>query len=395
MISSSSVNPDINELSEFETQSNVASLAQLWAKRYMRNLDQAETSQQSSEKPSEKLSEKHLEGSGTSSGEFNSLQGTLSPSGRHATGAKIQNSLRFTSAQAWAKTETLLISQVERHQIATDLIDPWQVATDARFIFEEVMGIYAQQGKERTVSLGRYTELATNTTESESQGVHTVTTMPSPEKLAVLIASSVGEMRYRYTKDDPRVLGFVSMQIHYTGQMLLDVLSPWEKVLVGSYFKVIDDNLYMPLQRAYQAAAKLDYHDPALEAVRTLLPITSELARYVAHNAALMHPDYNSISGALTNPAVRVSSIRDVEMFQVYLCLSVLEASVQSIQEELFPLCVMLYPPLKVNWSLVRSLLRLLGHGINKSLAPEVSRKFRPYLRALWEMFNTDVFPEA
>ncbi|MFN5856213.1 MAG: hypothetical protein ACK456_10005 [Pseudanabaenaceae cyanobacterium] len=392
MISSSSMNTDINELSEFDTQSNVASLAQLWAKRYMRNLDQAETSQQHSEHSSQQ----HSGGSGISSGEFSSLQETLSPSSRRATGAKIQNSLRFTSAQAWAKTETLLISQVERHQIATDLIDPWQVATDARFIFEEVMGIYAQQGKERTVSLGGHIEQLTATnTAGESQAVRTVTTMPSPEKLAVLIASSVGEMRYRYTKDDPRVLGFVSMQLHYTGQMLLDVLSPWEKVLVGSYFKVIDDNLYMPLQRAYQAAAKLDYHDPALEAVRALLPITSELARYVAHNAALMHPDYHSISGALTSPTVRVSSIRDVEMFQVYLCLSVLEASVQSIQEELFPLCVMLYPPLKVNWSLVRSLLRLLGHGINKSLAPEVSRKFRPYLRALWEMFNTDVFPEA
>ncbi len=319
----------------------------------------------------------------------------MSQRGRHTTGAKIQNSLRFASAQAWAKTETLLIGQVERHQIPTDLIDPWQVATDARFIFEEVMGIYAQQGEERTITLGNQMGQLTETIAGEPLVASTVTTMPSPAKLAVLIADSVGEMRYRYTKDDPRVLGFVSMQLHYTGQMLLDILSPWEKVLVGSYFKVIDDNLYMPLQRAYRAAAKLNYDDPALEAVRALLPMSSDLARYVTHNAALMHPDYATISGVLTNPMVRISSLRDVEMFQVYLCLSLLEASVQSIQEELFPLCVMLYPPLKVNWTLVRSLLRLLGHGINKNLPPEVSRKFRPYLRALWEMFNTDVFPEA
>ncbi len=382
MINPSPFNFDNTDAAAFTTQSNVASLAQLWAKRYMRNLDQAEAMPQPPT-PAD------------TSSECTSWQGALSQRGRHTTGAKIQNSLRFASAQAWAKTETLLIGQVERHQIPTDLIDPWQVATDARFIFEEVMGIYAQQGEERTITLGNQMGQLTETIAGEPLVASTVTTMPSPAKLAVLIADSVGEMRYRYTKDDPRVLGFVSMQLHYTGQMLLDILSPWEKVLVGSYFKVIDDNLYMPLQRAYRAAAKLNYDDPALEAVRALLPMSSDLARYVTHNAALMHPDYATISGVLTNPMVRISSLRDVEMFQVYLCLSLLEASVQSIQEELFPLCVMLYPPLKVNWTLVRSLLRLLGHGINKNLPPEVSRKFRPYLRALWEMFNTDVFPEA
>jgi hypothetical protein len=381
--SASALNHNANGLTEFEPQSNVASLAQLWAKRYMRNLEQA--APQAHDQPDHQPASEN----------YQSWQGVLSQAGRRSTGTKIQNALRFTTAQAWAKTETLLSHQVQRHNIATDLIDPWQVATDARFIFEEVMSIYAQQGAERTITLSNQLNQCTPTIAGEPLTVSTLTTMPTPERLSVLIADAVGEMRYRYTKDDPRVLGFVSMQIHYTGQMLLDILSPWEKVVVGNYFKVIDDNLYMPLQRAYQAAAKLEYDDPALIAVRALLPISSELARYVTHNAALMHPNYASISGALTHPMVRISSIRDVEMFQVYLCLSLLEASVQSIQEELFPLCVMLYPTLKVNWPLVRSLLRLLGHGINKNLSPEISRKFRPYLRALWEMFNTDVFPEV
>jgi hypothetical protein len=82
--------------------------------------------------------------------------------------------------------------------------------------------------------------------------------------LAKAISSDVGGMRQKYTKNDPRVIGFVSMQFHYTSQVLLNQLSPLERAIVSAYFKVIDDHLYMPLQRAYTAAAKLDYESPAL-----------------------------------------------------------------------------------------------------------------------------------
>ena len=80
---------------------------------------------------------------------------------------------------------------------------------------------------------------------------------------------------------------------------------------------------------------------------------------------------------------------------QVYLCLCVLERSVASIQQELFPLCVMLYPPLKVSWELVRTLLRLLNQEIHSYLDEQHIHIFAPYLTALSEMFGDDVLPEA
>jgi hypothetical protein len=41
-------------------------------------------------------------------------------------------------------------------------------------------------------------------------------------------------------------------------------------------------------------------------------------------------------------------------MFQVYLWVCVLEDTISSGQQELFPLCVMLYPRLNVRWELVQ-----------------------------------------
>jgi hypothetical protein len=90
-----------------------------------------------------------------------------------------------------------------------------------------------------------------------------------------------------------------------------------------------------------------------------------------------------------------VSSIRDVEMFQVYLWICVLENSIAAIQQELFPLCVMLYPPLKVRWELVRQMLHLLGNELQTRLTPPQQALFMPYFQSLWELFSPDVFPET
>jgi hypothetical protein len=108
-----------------------------------------------------------------------------------------------------------------------------------------------------------------------------------------------------------------------------------------------------------------------------------------------MHSDYQCHSGILSSQQVRISSLRDIEMFQVYLCLCVLEKSVAAIQQELFPLCIMLYPPLKVSWGLVRTLLRLLNQAMHRHLDEQHIQVFLPYLSALSEMFSADVLPEA
>ncbi|PZO40638.1 MAG: hypothetical protein DCF19_12190 [Pseudanabaena frigida] len=349
------------------TSTSVPTLANIWAKKYIQNLQ--------TDSPKQDI-------------KSNNLEEILSEERRATTAAHLLQSLRFSSAQAWVKTENLLMGQLQSHGISSDLIDPWQIATDSRYLLEQALQVYTENSERRLL------EIELNT-DGQILKLQSYTRLPTIGQLSGAIAQNVGKIRKKYTSADPRTIGFVSMQFHYSGQMLLNLLPPLEQLIVNSYFKVIDDHLYMPLQRAYDAAGNLDYEDMGLKSVRHLLALTSEIARQVSQKTLIMYSDYQCYSGVLSSPQIRISSVRDIEMFQVYLCLCVLEKSVISIQQELFPLCIMLYPPLKVSWELVRTLLRLLSQEMHNYLDEQYVVAFEPYLMALSEMFSADVLPEA
>ncbi len=291
------------------------------------------------------------------------VESTISQSETAAeTANSLRQVLRTTSAQAWTQTEALLAQELIRHQIDHQLIDPWAVAKDAHEVYEIALSAYAQQLE--------------------------------PFRLSRLIAPNLGEIRRKHTAIDPRVIGFISMQFHYSGQILLNMAPIVARPLLSQYFKVIDDHLYMPLQRAYDAAAQHDYSAPALQTVQRLIPLCSSIADRVVDRIAQVNPTYKSHSGRLADVNVRVSSLRDTEMFQVYLWVCILENSVSAVQQELFPLCVMLYPRLKVRWEIVRQMLHLLNGEISLHLSPAQSAYFKPYYEALWAMFSPQVFPD-
>jgi hypothetical protein len=78
-------------------------------------------------------------------------------------------------------------------------------------------------------------------------------------------------------------------------------------------------------------------------------------------------------------------------MFQTYLWVSLLEGNVSAVQQELFPLCIMLYPVLNVRWELVRYMLMLLDHELGRHLSPQEWKQVRAYLSSMQVMFSTDV----
>ena len=271
----------------------------------------------------------------------------------------VLDTLRFASSQAWSKTESLLSAEVRRHRIDRDLINPWQIADDSRFLFVQAMESYRSQ--------------------------------LTPERFATQIAPFCGQVRHQYTNRDPRILGFVSMQFHYTGQLLLAQLTSEQRPPLLAFLKVMDDHLYMPLQRAYEAAADRDFEDPILTTVRQVLPLSTPIAHQICEQVAQEFPQHQCHSGTLSDPQVRISSVRDVEMFQVYLGLCALEGSIGALQQELFPLCVMLYPPLGVSWQLIRRLLSLLEHHYGQRLSQESLAQLQPYWTDLAEMFSVQV----
>ncbi|MHC5773464.1 hypothetical protein [Nostoc sp.] len=364
-----------NHLRSVSSQGNktvVESLAQQWAKKYIGNLK--------------------VDTDRTEKTEIPNLSEIVSPDGRKRTAQKILESLRSVSARAWNKTEDLLSKEIKQHGIDLNLINPWEIAGDSFNIYQKALDVYTQQTTSQPLSLVR------NLVDSENplyeQALDVYTEQVAPSKLATVIGADIGKLRKKYTSHDPRVIGFVSMQFHYTSQMLMQSLEPIEQSLISTYFKVIDDHLYMPLQRAYEAAANHDSDSVALSAVQKLLPISTQIAKRISQRVIELYPNYNSMSGALSNPIVKTSSIRDVEMFQIYLWVCGLETSCEAIQQELFPLCVMLYPRLKVQWEVVRQMLHLLKQEIDISLTSQEAETLMPYFQVLWDMFSPQVFAE-
>lgn len=323
-------------------RSNVHSLAVLWARKYYVSVTATD----------EPLNLKNAD----------NLKEVASREGRERTADKLMQNLTLSSAQAWSLTETLLAEEIRRHGVNPDLVNPLEIAADTRYLFQKVLDAYAQRKTARSLS--------------------------------VIVGKDFGRVRQKYTSVDRRAIGFVSMQFHYTGQKLLEWLLPAEQALWTPYLKVMDDHMYMPLQAAYEAAANHPFDSPALAAVQQLLPVSTKIAVSVCRQVARQNPNYESYSGSLTDAKVLTASIRDVEMFQVYLCLCVLEDDIRSVQRELFPLCVMLYPRLRVSWRLVQDMLKALGWDMHDRLRAENMATFLPYLRTLTEMFSCDVFQD-
>lgn len=302
----------------------------------------------------------HLQGSPTSDpvGEDRFLERR-----RRAMADQMLAALRSVSAKSWTKTENLLSEEILRHGIDADLIDPWAISGGIYQAYKHAIAAYAQQ--------------------------------QAPHQLVTKVSPLLGHTRQQATAVDPRAIGFVAMQYHYTGMQLLEMLSESEQASFAGYVKVLDDHLYMPLQRAYSAAAQQPPDSVALQAVQRLIARVDEVASRVVDRVIQLYPRYRCHSGLLSNLHVRTSSVRDVEMFQVYMWVCLLEGNLQALQEELFPLCVMIYPRLKVSWELVRQMTSLLRKEIMSCLSIEQAEYCEPYYEILNRLFSPEVFPNA
>ena len=276
---------------------------------------------------------------------------------------KMLESLRSVSAKSWNRTEDLLSQVLVQHGIDTDLIDPWQISGGIHQVYKLAIEAYAQQ-------------------------------LP-PHSIVTKISPVLGQVRKQVTAIDPRVIGFVAMQYHYTGVQLMELLPDGEQEMFANYVKILDDHLYMPLQRAYSAAGKQPAGSVALQSVRVLMPMMTKIAERIVDRVNQLYPSYRCHSGLLNTPHIRTSSIRDVEMFQVYMWVCLLEGNLHALETELFPLCVMIYPKLNVNWGLVSKMTHLLPKEIGAYLSPEQAQYCEPFYEILRRMFSAELFPNA
>ncbi len=273
---------------------------------------------------------------------------------------KLTDTLKLASEIAWSRVEALLGKQIERHRIDKSLINPLEISADTRTLYQKAIDAYADR--------------------------------EPVFRLSVLVGKDIIKVRRKYSETDPLVLGFVTMEFQYTSKILLGCLSDSERAEFAPYLKVVDDYLHIPYGEINEAAANQPPNSRALLAVQHLLQHTTQIASAVYDRASSQHQGYRSSSGYLSDREVKISGIRDVEIFQSYLCWCVLEGSIHPVQQELFPICVMLYPKLHVSWELVQDMLLILFWEICERLPAEDLTVFVPYLRTLTEMFSSDVF---
>jgi hypothetical protein len=273
---------------------------------------------------------------------------------------KLTDTLKLASEIAWSRVEAILGEQIERQGIDQSLINPVEIAGDTRNLYRKAIDAY---GDREPVF-----------------------------RLSVLVGKYIIRVRQKYSQTDPLVLGFVTLEFQYTSKILLGCLSESERSEFAPYLKIVDDYLHIPYGEINLAAANLTPNSKALLAVQHLLQHTTQIASAVYDRASSQHPRYRSNSGYLTDPVVKISGIRDVEIFQSYLCWCVLEGSIRPVQQELFPICVMLYPKLHVSWELVQDMLLILFWEISDRLPAEDVMVFLPYLRTVTEMFSSEVF---
>jgi hypothetical protein len=75
-------------------------------------------------------------------------------------------------------------------------------------------------------------------------------------------------------------------------------------------------------------------------------------------------------------------------MFQGYLSLCVLEESMASVQDELLPLCIMVFPAVEVSWELVEQMTQLLMDEVLARVSNEYKSLLVPYTTAMQQIFS-------
>lgn len=218
--------------------------------------------------------------------------------------------------------------------------------------------------------------------------------MPKIEKLADELEPLLLEFqeKHRISKDW-RTLGFITTQVNFSNALFLDVLSPAEKVLITPYFKFLEEQVALPLKRLCSAAAQHELSSPEFILVAQMLPLTQEISTAVNARFIKRFPNQYSRRGKLNDPAVQHSCLRDLDMFQVYLWLCVLQGSLAAVEHELVALCIMVLENVGISWTMASKCNEFLMDEILHRIDARHQSLLEPYTKGIVKAFACDRTP--
>lgn len=212
--------------------------------------------------------------------------------------------------------------------------------------------------------------------------------IPDIEQLAKILEPVLLEFQEQHiASKDWRTLGFITTLLNFSNKLLLYNLTPIEQALIIPYFKFVEEQVAIPWQRVCAAAAKHEQGSPALTLVEQLLPDCDRIAQSVYSRMTQLFPNHRSRRGGLTDPGIKHSCIRDLNMFQAYLWLCVLEGSMESVEKELVALCIMVMEGVGVSWELTEQWTELLIYEIMSRVTLEQRSLLQPYSQGMQQAF--------
>lgn len=321
------------------------------------------------------------------------LIATASPAGRNKTVAKLKRLLQINCESAGIKTNVLFSYAPN----VVNLADSQRIASFAAQVYQQALSIYQVQSLPTAefaatplaVALDRSSEKPDFQSDIFTQRVMPALELPAIEQLATTLEPALLELQEQHLlSKDPRTIGFITTQFHFSSKLVLQKLTLCEQVLLSPYFRFVEEQVCIPWQRVCSAAAWHTLDSPWMSVIQQMLPATHEIAHAVYHNTAPLYPNHSSRRGRLNEPGIIASTIRDLQMFQGYLWLCVLEQSMAAVEQELLPLCVMVFPSVEVKWELVQHMLSILMDEIMERVKPEYKRLVLPYTQAMQQLFS-------
>jgi hypothetical protein len=189
------------------------------------------------------------------------------------------------------------------------------------------------------------------------------------------------------TVQDSRAIGFLTTQFHFSTRELLKQLTPYEQVLLSPYLRFVEEQVCIPWQRMCAAASSHFSSSPIVALVEYLVPRCHKIAHVTYQQAVTQYAEAHSRRGKFSRPDVAASTMRDLTMIQGYILLSLLEQNIVAIEQELLPLCVMVFPSVNVAWSLVEQTLHLLIEEMLRRLDLDQQALILPHTQAMQALF--------
>lgn len=320
---------------------------------------------------------------------FYELMKLTSSKGRQNTADEVQRLLSLKCEIAGIRSN-ILFAYIPN---IVKLADYQHLSQYIQAIYHNLMEIYKQQQQLSLPASLSNTEKgflgAVNiSSDFFKQWVMPAVRLPTVQQLSTELQPKIEQLRVEHlSTPDRRAIGFVSTQFHFSTTFILNQLQLSEQVLLSPYFKFVEEQVCIPWQRVCDAAAKHAPGSPKLALVQQMLPASGEIAVNIHRQACKMYPNHHSRRGKLDEPGVKASTIRDLEMFQAYLWLCVLEDSMAAVEKELLPLCVFVFPSIDVSWELVKQIVPLLLDQFSIRIKPQQMLLLQPYTNAMQKLF--------